>query len=504
MKQSTNFNHAIALCLIGFLASVKMEAQSFDEYKQQMIGDFNAYKRQMVSDFKEYRDKINAEMEAYIRTAWQEMPERAPKPKPLISDDDIKPVIVPNYLDNNGESRPVIPDEIISVPAFPPAPEPIVPIEEINIGSEKRIEFTVYGTECSVRFDLLRKPEMHDSSEKSVGDMWHELCSGDYDNLYFDCLTLRKELCLCDWAYVKFVEALAREVYSSLSVNEAVVLQSVILLQSGFKLIMGRADDTSLHMLLASDCDIYGYPYYEVNGEHFYLTDGSNADKMYFMTELPDELSRMCLTVVNENNFTARYSDSRVLSSKRFSEASTEVFCDENLIAFYNDYPECYVNNDSKTRWRFYAQAPLSGIAKSSLYPALNEAITGRNELEAVNILLNFVQTAFVYEYDDIVWGRDRAFFPDETLYYPYCDCEDRAILFSRIVRDLTGLDVVLIYYPGHLATAVRFKDDVIGDYVMVNDEKYTICDPTIIGAGAPVGVTMSGMENNKAVIIEI
>ena len=95
------------------------------------------------------------------------------------------------------------------------------------------------------------------------------------------------------------------------------------------------------------------------------------------------------------------------------------------------------------------------------------------------------------------MWGGDRAFFATETLYYPYCDCEDRSILFSRLVRDLVGLPVALLYYPGHLATAVAFQDDVRGDCVMIRDKKYTVCDPTYIGAF--VGETMPGMNNQQA-----
>ena len=114
--------------------------------------------------------------------------------------------------------------------------------------------------------------------------------------------------------------------------------------------------------------------------------------------------------------------------------------------------------------------------------------------------LLNWVQTAFVYEYDDKVWGGDRAFFPEETLYYPYCDCEDRSILMSRLVRDLLGLKCILIYYPGHLAMAVNFPENVNGDYILLQGKKYTITDPTYIGA--PVGMTMPGMDNNKATVI--
>jgi hypothetical protein len=105
-----------------------------------------------------------------------------------------------------------------------------------------------------------------------------------------------------------------------------------------------------------------------------------------------------------------------------------------------------------------------------------------------------------VYEYDDKVWGGDRAFFAEETLYFPYADCEDRSVLFSRLVRDLVGLNVVLLYYPGHLATAVAFSEEVYGDYLVYDNQRYIVCDPTYIGA--PVGRTMPNMNNQEAQII--
>jgi hypothetical protein len=142
----------------------------------------------------------------------------------------------------------------------------------------------------------------------------------------------------------------------------------------------------------------------------------------------------------------------------------------------------------------------MSERIKKQLYPSLQKTIQGKSQYEAANVLLNFVQTAFVYEYDDKVWGGDGAFFAEESLYYPYCDCEDRSILFSRLVRDLLGLKVLLVYYPGHLATAVCFTDNVTGDYISLNNQKYVVCDPTYIGA--PVGATMPDMDNGKAKVI--
>ena len=160
-------------------------------------------------------------------------------------------------------------------------------------------------------------------------------------------------------------------------------------------------------------------------------------------------------------------------------------------------YPSSELNNNPLTRWAMYANTPLTKEVQQMIYPTLVEQLRGLSYRAKVEKILNFVQTAFVYEYDDKVWGGDRAFFPEETLFYPYADCEDRSILFSRLVRDLLDLPVVLIYYPGHLATAVAFPNAEQGDFIVIDGKRFTICDPTYIGA--PVGLTMSGMNNQTA-----
>ena len=72
--------------------------------------------------------------------------------------------------------------------------------------------------------------------------------------------------------------------------------------------------------------------------------------------------------------------------------------------------------------------------------------------------------------------------------------------MFSHLVRDLVGLDVVLVFYPGHLAAAVCFNEDVKGDYLMLGKRKFTIADPCYKRARA--GSTMPGMDNKMAKII--
>ena len=107
---------------------------------------------------------------------------------------------------------------------------------------------------------------------------------------------------------------------------------------------------------------------------------------------------------------------------------------------------------------------------------------------------MNWVQTGFEYGYDDDIWGEDHVFFPSETLYYPNSDCEDKAILFSTLVRDILHLDVLLLYFDHpevHLATAVHFPvEEKPGEFVMYKDKKYIVCDPTL--KNGPIGRNMS------------
>ena len=164
------------------------------------------------------------------------------------------------------------------------------------------------------------------------------------------------------------------------------------------------------------------------------------------------------------------------------------------------------------TRWAMYANTPLEKGITAQLYPKMKEKLEGMTPLEKVQQLDWWVQGTvdikrenpnqgcFLYAFDDDVWGGDRAFFGEETFFYPYCDCEDRSILLSHLVRDLVDLDVVLVYYPGHLAMAVNFPEDIPGDHIMLDGRKFTVCDPTYVGS--EVGETMPTMKDKSTTVI--
>jgi hypothetical protein len=392
------------------------------------------------------------------------------------------------------EPKPLPHEDVTPIPAPKPQPEPIAPILE-NDESSIRIQVTLYGTMLSFRHPRVHRISLRNPSNDTFARAWEELASAQYDNLIYDCLKVRNDYQLCDWAYIQMLKTLSEQIYGTS--NEAVFLRAFIFAQSGYTMRLAISKAGKLYMLIGSQYQLYDQRYFEIEGLYFYpmeeTEDGLQICSGAFEKEQP-----MTIYINPEQRLAVENVPAPVRSSNQGVKASPTV--NRNTIAFYNEYPTGQIGGDCGTRWANYANAPMEECVRLSLYPALQNAIRGVSEKEAVAKLLNWVQTAFEYEYDDKVWGHDRAFFPSETLYYPYADCEDRSILFSRIVRDLLGLDVVLLYYPGHLATAVCFSQEIKGDYVLVESRKYIICDPTYIGA--PIGATMPGMDNQTAKVI--
>jgi hypothetical protein len=132
-----------------------------------------------------------------------------------------------------------------------------------------------------------------------------------------------------------------------------------------------------------------------------------------------------------------------------------------------------------------------STAARSPLLQTLRQKIQGMSEVDAVNFLLAFVQKGFAYQTDEEQFGYEKYFYVEETLHYPYSDCEDRSVMFTWLVRQLLGLKTVGLHYPGHMTTAVALKSPLRNNWNTVEwqGERYVIADPTYINAG--IGMAM-------------
>lgn len=483
----------IVMPLILWLSPITMSAQT-DDFRNA----YDAFKQQATKEYKDFRAEANRQYAEFMKEAWKSYKKMPAIPHP--KDQKVKPVVVPKEEENKIpiDTKPLpIKENVVAPPVVEPQPLPIAPIREQPKPEEKYVPFKYYGTELRVRFNDDERFKLKDLKTNTLADAWKRLSDGRCDNTIRDCLEYRITLQLSDWGYLMMLKNLSEACLGK--GNEAQFLLAYIYCQSGYKMRLAK-DGSNLYLYYASKHYIYNKYYYEIDGNCMYaLADKDVVSGEFCDVAFPKE-QPLSLYILQQPKLACNMSEERTLKSKRYDYFTVTTSVNKNLIDFYNSYPASEVNDNFMTRWQMYANTPVSKEVTDSLYPVLRKRIEGLSQLEAVERLLNWVQTAFVYEYDDKVWGGDRAFFAEESLYYPYCDCEDRSILFSHLVRDLLGLKVILVYYPGHLATAVCFNDEVKGDYIPLNGKRFVICDGTFIGAR--VGRTMPDMDNKTATVI--
>lgn len=468
---------------------------------------FNKFKNQSRQKHLSFREECNRKYIEFVRKSWNKYSQNLPAEKPgepRVEPERLPDTVTPAPLPLDESQKRTVEGELslaqdIETPQ--PRIQPVSPIREIEEDNEfSGMPFSFYGTSLKVRIDESKRINLGKITPDRVADALQYFSTDAYNNLLFDCLKIRDEHRLCDWAYLLMLKSLAEQ-YSGAGTNESTLLLGYLYCQSGYK-VRFATDDERLYLLIASDHVIFGNGPYVIGEDLFYPLEDTEGMLSICEAAFPKERT-LSLYIPEQPVLDEGETGTRKITSSRYPEISVEVGVNKNLIDFYDSYPSSYVNDDFTTRWAMYANTPMADNIQKSMYGTLKEKLAGMSQIEAVERLLNFVQTGFVYEYDEKVWGGDRVFFAEETLHYPFCDCEDRAILFTRLVRDILGMECALVFYPGHLAAAVHFDEQPGGAYYTSADGKnYTLCDPTYIGAG--VGMEMSQFENSKVTLIHI
>lgn len=499
----------IFLIIILCISSLSLSAQepivesdstlqkSYDNREEPSDNGQKGFKQMAVREYTDFRRKSFEQYVQFVRDAWQSYDGRSAEKLPVMK--DVAPIEYNPIEDADKEktTTPLPVEDVVEMEEAVEQPMPMARIPEVTSLDMDYCEFTFYGTPVKIRLNRNAAFRVRGIDEKSVAEALGALGDESYDNAIRDCLETRYDLQLGDWAYLLMLRQMAVQMYGE-KTNEATLLTAYIYMQSGYKVRLA-SDKTRLYMLWASKHHIYDKNYYELDGERYYSIDDLPMTLQICNVNFPKEQS-LSLLISVEQKFNEQATERRTIHSSRYPEISFSYSSNRNLMDFYNTYPTSQLGDNVMSRWSMYANTPLQSNLREQIYPILKESLKNCSEHEAVEKLLNVIQTGFEYEYDEKIWGDDRVFFAEETLFYPFCDCEDRSILFTRLVRDLVGLKCILVYYPGHLAAAVAFSEATEGDYIDLEGTHYTIADPTFIGA--PVGRTMSGMNNESATVI--
>lgn len=353
------------------------------------------------------------------------------------------------------------------------------------------VSFDFYGTRQQVFIStVLKQIRLKGITEKEVADFWMELSRINVISILEECEKRKEEFGYNDWAVFDWLQHLSNALFSSNQYAAGPVFTVYIMNQLGLMTRIARGGDR-LFILFSAVQMIYGRKYVVLDTYPFYLADPFFPEKEIYTYSSGSQRRGRPLDLHLDAPIIIGYE-----GAYRMIQKSSSVFhkmlqlpVNMALMSFYSKYPQMDAIEYVPTR--------LDDRFETTLMGYLIPLVEGKSVLESVNLLLAFVQKDFDYKIDKEQFGHEKPFFPEENFIYAYNDCEDRSILFSYLVRKILRERVVLLDYEDHLAAAVRLKEELRGDYVKIQDEKYYVCDPSYINATA--GISMPQYRNCPA-----
>lgn len=413
--------------------------------------------------------------------------------------DEPKPVVMPK-AEPAIQPAPgpiVLPEQnVVKIPPVEPAVEP--PIEELPckpaepLISSAGTSFTFYGHPVSVGYDRQMVGFSNaKASKKDISVFWKNLSETNYTPAITALLEVKSGIGLNDWGYYMLVRQFSEKLYSDW--NSRILLTWFILVRSGYDARVGISN-SSVVLLLPSDIDIFDMRYLKIDGISYYMIAAGQCESLYTYDENYQNGRRFDLYQRQPLSLGGKTASRKLNFSFQGKEYAFDFKYDPDVIDFYKTLPQAQFEV-------FFDAVPSTPLQKS-VEDNLKPVIQDMNRSTAINFLLQFVQLSFAYKTDPQQFGHEKYFYADELLAYPYCDCEDRSVLFSYLVSTLLGYEVIGTEFPGHMATAVGLDFETGGTQYKYAGSTYTIADPTYMNA--KVGQCMPRYEHTTPKIHKI
>ena len=467
------------------------------------ISDFEAWKlqqqqgvQQQKTEFQEYKDARDREFTDFLKQQWKDVPllqgfvrDKSPKPVviPVAKPEPVSITPIPDTVPTIVTPEPVV------IPPLPDKPAP-VPVE-MRKGNRVRVDF--FGTKLNFYYD----PDLKQSlsariNEAAVSSFWSELSRADYEPLLSQINKQADALLLNDWGYALLADRLSSAIYP-LSTNSQALFTWFVLTKAGYRSRIAYSEN-NVYLLMPSRHQLYDTPFFTFDNQRYYAVslDGAahKPGRVYtYDGHYPGADKKLDMRLSNKAAHGERINTRNLRFEYSGNHYEIDVDYEKSRFDFLNTYPQLDLE--------LYFDSRVGNTMASPLLAQLSVAIEGMSEQEAVNFLLRFVQTSLKYKTDEQQFGQENYLFPEETIFYPYSDCEDRSVLFAWLVRRLLGLEVVGLSYPGHVATAVYLKQST-GDYIVHEGRRFTVADPTYVNARA--GMTMPEYRNTRPDVIVI
>jgi hypothetical protein len=513
----------VSACVPAQAAATRNEFEAYRQQQQQAA-------QQLRAEFQAYKDKQDAEFADFLKSRWREFetfqgkvrikepkPRQAPvapsiapvqpvakppAPKPVAPIPDIQarpvpvtpppapPVVAPVVV------APVVPPVVAPVVPPPPPPQP----KPVPVAADL-LEIVFYGNPVNFVFDPQWKAYRMSGGAKpeAMSAFWTMMSGSKYEPTLQAINEARRELKLDDWGHVTLWRDVAHALQPGRKAEQNLLLW-YFLVKSGYDVRLGYSGQ-DVHLFVAVRQQVYSTKFTAVGRQTYYAVlaaDRGDSIRSFYTYEAsyPGKLKPLDIGSAS-TGFTRTVSAQRALAFEyKGRPVRLNVPYDRRLVEYEASFPQ--------TEFPLYFDTDGSALMRRGLLAELNKHTATMDEEEAANFLLAFVQKSFAYKTDDDQFGYEKYFFVEESLHYPYNDCEDRSVLFAWLVHELLGIRVVGLLYPGHMTTAVALKQ-ARAEFATVDHQgrRYVIADPTYIGA--TVGMAMPSYAKLKpARVVEI
>ena len=458
---------------------------------------YDRFKDQAQKEYDDFVAQANSEFEAFLAQAWSEYQSFAGQSGAYSKQ---KPEVMPSITVQTGIIDVEAPSMDNESPIFENEPENKNSVFDYDTSPSSTIKINFYGRDLVFNVPKALRVSSNGVRERQVSKFYATLHQNDADHILQRQLDEAvSQMGLNEWGYFVLLRAITEKIYAK--VNDRVLFAFYMLHSHGFKARVGRgskSDQLLLLLALDNSKEVYSETFFRINGTKYYALygNGQKGESVYSYDEKADQngLKEIGLDFKKSLNIAA-CDKSRKLHLNKVNMDITLPYSTSHL-RYYDEIPT--------TVFPIYFSTPVSKETEAVLAETIGTLSKQYNKVQLVDILLNFVQTAFVYKIDELYHGREKYYFPEETIGLPYSDCEDRSALFAWLVKRFVGYDIIGVLYDNHMATAVCFGEDaqLTGKSITHKGKRYMVCDPTY--QNAAIGTVMPKYANVNHEIVKI
>ncbi len=439
--------------------------------------EFEEWRRTRQKQFDSFRNERDRQFHKFLKKRWEKMEVLRGK----VEDTAPKPVEQPAAKEKE-EPEPVkikeeTKTEVLKIDLQPGIKPDTTAVFERAASGE--IEVDYFGHQLTFKVDeqVFSSLELSSANREGIADFWRDFSAIELKQLISRLEETKGKLDLDGWGYMLLVDSLSDRLVNSKNLSRLVSWG--LLLKSGYRVRTAYDGNGRIYLLYNYSDPLYQLPFFNLDGQRYYVFNPP-GEGIKSLNTYPGKHAAVAREITIDLNKIPAAGGERVEQHLEFdyqgrSYSIPASYCAE-AVAYMKKLPQLSLA-------RYFELSVASGLGPEML-EALEEKIRPLSYSEAVDFLLAFVQKGFDYKTDQHQFGREQYMLPAESLYFPYSDCDDRAIFFSWLVRSLLKEEVYGLDYPGHAATAVEFPDPT-GSYLTVNGRDFVIADPTYVNASA-------------------